>query len=109
MRNEGVTNISLDLSKNKLVIEFGNSNSRTLDDSNLTPEQVQLKDFFRNNPAKPNISRSELEQELVNSSTNPGDSNGDSKAGIIAVLVVAALIVAVIVGFVVGQKKKKNY
>src|SRR3954467_6019428 len=105
MQREGINDISLN--NNKLVINFGNR-TKTLNDSNLTPEQMQLREFFKSNSSKKSLRRDELEQftSLPNGSR---DNEGNNKAGIIAAIVVAGLIFAMIVGFVVGQKKGKKY
>ena len=48
MKRQGITNIFLDPDSNKLKIEYNDSRIETLEDSNLTKEQREIKDFFQN-------------------------------------------------------------
>jgi len=109
MKKEGITNIRLDSNSNRLVIEFGKNNSKTLENNELSAEQKELRNFYMQNPSKRSFSRSELEKLGNVEGQNPKNKGDNSK--VITGIIVAGIILMVvaIIGVAVYKSRKKNY
>jgi len=74
MEKEGITNISLDPSSGKLTLEYGKNNAKTIEDSNLTSEQREIKKFFQQ------IGKTSLSQNEARAKAETEEkSNNDNK------------------------------
>jgi hypothetical protein len=79
MKKKGITNISLDPDSNKLKIEYNGSRTETLEDSKLTNEQREIKEFFQQNPdIKQSLNQKELEKKVA---AMEGTNTKDNKGG----------------------------
>jgi len=74
MEREGITNISLDPSNGKLTLEYGENNSKIIEDGNLTSEQREIKNFFQQ------IGKTSLSQNEARAKAETEEkSNNDNK------------------------------
>src|SRR5438034_664527 len=108
MKKQGIINISLDLDNNKLKIEYNNSETKTLEDSNLTKEQKEIKDFFQNNKEK-SLSRGKIEA-AINENKGGKDKNNFPTGLVVGGVII--LIFAVLIGLLIYQNKpskRKGY
>jgi len=104
MEREGITNISLDPGNGKLILEYGKNNAKTIEDSNLTSEQREIKKFFQQ------IGKTSLSQNEARAKAETEEkSNNDNKW--VKPLVVGGIIVVVItlIGIIIYKNKKKGY
>jgi len=106
MKKEGI--VAFSFKDNKLIIELDGRRTRTLEDSNLTPEQAELKNYFQQNPtAKQSLSRSELEKEIFGAEgTNSHEKN--NKNWVAPVAIGVGVIVLFVVGIIIYKMSKKN-
>jgi len=106
MKKEGI--VAFSFKDNKLIIELDGRRTRTLEDSNLTPEQAELKNYFQQNPtAKQSLSRNELEKEIFGAEGI--NSKGKDNNNLIApVAIGVGAIILFVVGIIVYKMSKKN-
>src|SRR6185437_674014 len=106
MKKEGI--VAFSFKDNKLIIELDGRRTRTLEDSNLTPEQAELKNYFQQNPtAKQSLSRNELEKEIFGAEGT--NSKGKDNNNLIAVVAIGVgSIILFVVGIIAYKMSKKN-
>jgi len=109
VKKGGIVNIAL--SKDKLIVEFRNKETKTIGENDLNSEQRTLKNYLQSNSDKKSISRSELENMVGGNYNEDKGKNkgGDGNAGKIAAIVGVVLVLAVVIGVVVYKNKKKDY
>src|SRR3954453_2457580 len=103
MKKRGITNISLDPDSNELKIEYNDSRTEVLEDSKLTNEQREIKEFFQNNKEK-SLSRESIE-EMANKGKEEKGKNNFPTGPVIGV--VAVVLVISLVGFLIYQSKPR--
>ncbi|CAI2189899.1 18362_t:CDS:2, partial [Funneliformis geosporum] len=79
MEKEGITNIGLDPNSKKIVVEYGENNSKTIEDDNLTSEQKEIKKLFQQ-IGKNSLSQQEVRAEVKGK--DEGDNNNWLKPAI---------------------------
>jgi hypothetical protein len=103
MEKEGITNLSLDPASGKLVVEYGKNNSKIIEDNNLTPEQKEIKEFFKQ------IGKNSLSQQEVREEAKGKNKKGDNKwLGPVLGVGIAVLVISLI-GVIIYKNKKKGY
>src|SRR2546426_2506065 len=104
MKKRGITNISFESDSNKLKIEYNGSRTETLEDSKLTKEQREIKEFFQNNKEK-SLSRESIEK-MVNKDKEEKGKNNFPTGPVIGV--VAVVLVISLVGFLIYYNKPRK-
>ncbi len=108
MKKEGIINISLNASGN-LVIEYSGSQAQVVNDSDLTNEQKEIKEFFqqvKEQGGDTHLNQKELEN-FVNQENNeekPKNNNGLMPVVIIGV----GVIILILFGVIIYKNKKKK-
>jgi len=102
MKKGGVVNITL--SNDKIVVELNGNRTKTIEESDLTSEQREIKSFFQQigkNSLSQNEAREKAEAEEK--------SNNDNKW--VKPVVIGGIIVVVItlIGIIIYKNKKKGY
>ena len=110
MKKKGITNISLDPDSNKLKIEYNGSRTETLEDSKLTNEQREIKEFFQQNPdIKQSLNQKELEKKVA---AMEGTNTKDNKGGngwVVPVVIGMGAVILILIGVIIYKSKKKSY
>src|SRR6185437_13430493 len=101
MKKKGITNISLDPDSNKLKIEYNGSRTEILEDSKLTNEQREIKEFFQNNKEK------SLSRESIQKMVNKGKEGKNNFPTGPVIGVVAVVLVISLVGFLIYYNKPR--
>ena len=104
MEKEGITNIRLDPSSGKLVLEYGKNQSKTIEDDNLTPKQREIKNFFKQ-IGKNSLSQNEVREEVTKGKDKSGDNKWIGPA--IGIGIVALFVI--LIGVIIYKNKKKGY